>query len=235
MFTGIVEIIGTVANVNTLDTSESGGKGWTITIKDASEILDDCHLGDSIAINGTCLTVTEFDKDTFKVGVSPETLKKTNLGELQVGAKVNLERAMGSGIRFGGHFVQGHVDDTVSIISIVPEGNSLWFKLQVDNNELMKYIIPKGYIALDGTSLTVCEVNYTEKWFTFMMVAYTQGHVIMPSKNPGDRVNIEVDMLGKYVERIVSAKFEENSLTTSPQLESMIERIVQSKLNEMKQ
>lgn len=198
MFTGIVEYMGTVVAVSENDTTESGGNGWTVTVGDATCILDDCHIGDSISINGTCLTVTEFTKDTFKVGMAPETLRKTNLGDLKVGSKVNLERAMSANKRFGGHMVQGHVDDTATILSITPEGNSLWYKLQLPNNALLPYIIPKGFIALDGTSLTVCDVNDAERWFTIMMIAHTQDCVVMAKKQEGDRVNIEVDMVGKY-------------------------------------
>lgn len=147
---------------------------------------------------GTCLTVTEFDKETFKVGVAPESLRRTNLGELKVGSKVNLERAMDAQKRFGGHIVQGHVDCTVTITSITPEGNSLWFKFHVPDRQLMRYIIPKGFIALDGTSLTVCDVDDDAQTFTIMMIAHTQQHVIMPLKKVGDHVNLEVDMMAKY-------------------------------------
>ncbi|ORX69566.1 alpha subunit of riboflavin synthase, partial [Linderina pennispora] len=201
MFTGIVECMGKVVEFAPLDTSESGGNGSSLTISGAEQVLSDCHLGDSIAINGTCLTVTEFTKDTFKVGCAPETLSRTNLGQLQPGSLVNLERALAAGHRFGGHFVQGHVDTTAEIISATPDGNSIWFKFRVGDKKLMPYIIPKGFIAIDGTSLTVCDVNDDEAWFTIMLIAYSQSHVIMPTKKPGDLVNIEVDMLGKYVEK----------------------------------
>ncbi|PVU94633.1 hypothetical protein BB559_002951 [Furculomyces boomerangus] len=137
MFTGIVEIVGTVSELSWNDSSESGGNGVSLTIGDASKILDDCHIGDSIAVNGTCLTVTEFDKDSFKVGIAPETLKKTNLGNLVKGSKVNLERAMSIGFRFGGHFVQGHVDCTAEIVEVKPEGNSIWFTFKMKETEMM--------------------------------------------------------------------------------------------------
>ncbi|CEI99332.1 Putative Riboflavin synthase, alpha subunit [Rhizopus microsporus] len=187
MFTGLVEHMGLVSSIQEFDTSESGGNGWTLTISNAAEILTDCHLGDSIAINGTCLTVTEFDKDSFKVGVAPETLRCTNLGDLSVGSKVNLERAMDSNKRFGGHMVQGHVDTTVEIISIRPEGNSIWFTFQMkeEDKDKMRYIIPKGFICLDGTSLTVCDVDDDQRTFSIMMIAHTQTHVIMPLKKIG--------------------------------------------------
>ncbi|CAG8599252.1 4430_t:CDS:2 [Ambispora leptoticha] len=203
MFTGIVEHVGTIIDLVELDNTASGGGGWSITIGEAEPVLTDCHIGDSIAVNGTCLTITEFEKSSFKVGLSPETLRRTNLGDLKIGNKVNLERAVSAATRFGGHFVQGHVDLTAIIASITPETNSLWFKFTLSDPSYLRYIIPKGYITIDGTSLTVCEVNDKEKWFTVMLVAFTQEHVTIPTKKVGDKVNIEVDMLGKYVERIL--------------------------------
>ncbi|CAG8504368.1 28883_t:CDS:2 [Dentiscutata erythropus] len=203
MFTGIVEHMGEVVEIQQLDHSDTGGDGWSMKIGDAEPVLSDCRLGDSISINGTCLTVTDFGTEWFKVGLSPETLRRTNLGDLVIGNKVNLERALAANVRFGGHFVQGHVDTTGEIISMTPEGNSLWIKISPSDPKYLRYIIPKGYICLDGTSLTVCEVNDAENWFNIMLVAYTQSHVTMPLKKVCDKVNIEVDMLGKYVEKIV--------------------------------
>ncbi|CAG8435137.1 2350_t:CDS:2 [Diversispora eburnea] len=203
MFTGIVEHMGIVIEIQQLDNSVTGGGGWSMKVAEAEPILVDCRLGDSISVNGTCLTVTDFDKTWFKVGLAPETLRRTNLGDLKIGMKVNLERALAANVRFGGHFVQGHIDTTAIIKSMTPEKNSLWIKLSLSDPSYLRYIIPKGYICLDGTSLTICEVNDKEKWFTVMLVAYTQSHVIMPTKKVDDKVNIEVDMLGKYVEKIV--------------------------------
>ncbi|KAJ2709171.1 Riboflavin synthase alpha chain, partial [Coemansia spiralis] len=205
MFTGIIECMGRVVEFSRLDNSAAGGNGASLTIGEAGAVLGDCHLGDSIAINGTCLTVTEFSADSFKVGLAPETLSRTNLGALQSGDRVNLERALAAGHRFGGHFVQGHVDATAEIVDIAPDANSIRYKLRVADPTLMPYIIPKGFIAIDGTSLTVCDVSDDECWFTIMMIAYTQDHVVMPSKAVGDRVNIEVDMLGKYVEKVTAS------------------------------
>ncbi|KAI7851902.1 alpha subunit of riboflavin synthase [Circinella umbellata] len=221
MFTGLVEIIGTVVAVVEHDSTESGGNGWTITIGDAAAILDDCHIGDSIAINGTCLTVTEFDRDTFKVGVAPESLRRTNLGDLKVGSKVNLERAMDSKKRFGGHMVQGHVDAVVSVVSITPEENSLWFKFHTEDKDLMRYIIPKGFIALDGTSLTVCDVDDSAQTFTIMMIAHTQQHVVMPLRKIGDKVNVEVDMLAKY-----ALKSLQGAIMESDGLQALVKRAI---------
>ncbi|KAF9110968.1 Riboflavin synthase alpha chain [Mortierella sp. AM989] len=207
MFTGIVEILGKVIDIAPLDFSESGGKGFSITIGEASEILGDCHLGDSIAVNGTCLTVTEFEASSFKVGVAPETLRKTNLGSLKVGDAVNLERAMNAHTRFGGHMVQGHVDTTVSILSREDDGNAITFvfKVSEEYKELMNYIVPKGFICLDGTSLTVIDVDDVQRTFSIMMIAYTQTRVVMPRKALGDQVNVEVDMMGKYASKGVEA------------------------------
>lgn len=174
----------------------------------ARTILEDIRLGDSISINGTCLTVTEFDTDLFEfsVGLSPETLRKTSLGELESGSLVNLERALSPSTRMGGHFVQGHVDGTGEILDMKPEGDSLWVKVKV-GRDLLKYIVPKGFIAVDGTSLTVVDVFDEEACFNFMLVAYTQQKIVIPLKKVGQKVNLEVDILGKYVERLLSSGF----------------------------
>ncbi|KAL1921351.1 uncharacterized protein VTP21DRAFT_11067 [Calcarisporiella thermophila] len=208
MFTGIIEHMGTVVSITEIDASESGGGGWSMIIGDAASILGDCHIGDSIAVNGCCLTVTEFNEDSFKVGIAPESLRRTNLGDLKVNDKVNLERALSGGTRFGGHFVQGHVDCTATIVSIKPEGNSKWFELELPDQSLLPYLIPKGFIALDGTSLTVCDVDDNKRRFTIMMIAHTQKHVVMAEKQPGDRVNVEMDMVGKYAVKQVEAAIE---------------------------
>ena len=160
-------------------------------------------------MSGVCLTATElnFDDNTFKVGLAPETLRKTNLGTYDGKNKqqVNLERASEIGGRNSGHFVQGHVDNIGTIIDRWVDENSLFFKVEFPY-EFMKYVVPKGFIAIDGTSLTVCDVKSDggpdgENWFTFMLVEYTQKKIIIPSKKVGDTVNIEVDVLGKYSER----------------------------------
>jgi riboflavin synthase len=192
---------------------------------------------------GTCLTVTEFDKDSFKVGVAPESLRRTNLGkdnlvpnnnignlyiykgDLKEGSPVNLERAMDAQKRFGGHMVQGHVDNTVKIISIKPEGNSIWFTFQLneEDRDMMRYVIQKGFICLDGTSLTVCDVDDNERTFSIMMIAHTQNHVIMPTKKIGDRVNVEVDMLAKY-----ALKSLENAIMTNQGIEELVKRVLKA-------
>ncbi|KAI8060306.1 alpha subunit of riboflavin synthase [Gongronella butleri] len=224
MFTGLVECMGTVRAVSELDASETGGNGWSITIGDAASILGDCHLGDSISVNGTCLTVTEFDADSFKVGVAPESLRRTNLGQLKVGSQVNLERAMDAQKRFGGHMVQGHVDMTVRIVKIEPEGNSLWFTFEVPekDKDILRFIIPKGFIALDGTSLTVCDVDDDARTFSIMMIAHTQNHVIMPQKKIDDLVNVEADMLAKY-----ALKSLQGALKDKQGLDTLLQRATQ--------
>ncbi|KAL9241013.1 hypothetical protein vseg_015173 [Gypsophila vaccaria] len=202
LFTGIVEEMGRVKQVGS---SQNGGFDLKIGAK---TVLEDVKLGDSIAVNGTCLTVTEFDvgSSEFTVGLAPETLRKTSLVELEPGSAVNLERALLPSTRMGGHFVQGHVDGTGEIISLNTEGDSLWVKVNT-SPEILKYIVPKGFITVDGTSLTVVNVFDDESCFTFMLVAYTQQNVVIPLKKVGQKVNLEVDILGKYVERLLSSGF----------------------------
>ncbi|PVU90316.1 hypothetical protein BB561_004930 [Smittium simulii] len=233
MFTGIVEIVGVVSKLDIKDSSKSGGNGVSLTIKNAAKILEDCHIGDSIAVNGTCLTVTEFDEDSFKVGIAPETLKKTCLDQLLEGSKVNLERAMAIGFRFGGHFVQGHVDSTAKIISVKPDENSLWFEFNVLDESLMQYIVPKGFICIDGTSLTVCDVDYQKNTFNIMLIAHTQENTIMTSKAAEDLVNIEVDMLGKYVGSVVQGALSSDSSTISSTIKQLIDIAIDKKLESL--
>ncbi|KAI4333966.1 hypothetical protein L6164_018711 [Bauhinia variegata] len=202
LFTGIVEEMGTIKQ---LGVSKDGGFDMKITAK---TVLEGVKLGDSIAVNGTCLTVTEFDTEVsdFTVGLAPETLRKTSLVELEAGSLVNLERAVTPTSRMGGHFVQGHVDGTGEIVSKIAEGDSLWMKVKAAK-ELLKYVVPKGFIAVDGTSLTVVDVFDEEGCFNFMLVEYTQQNVVIPSKKVGQKVNLEADILGKYVERLLSSGF----------------------------
>ncbi|KAI5817050.1 riboflavin synthase subunit alpha [Pyronema omphalodes] len=229
MFTGIVETIGTVTSLVALDETATGGGGTSLTISNAACILDDCHLGDSIAVNGTCLTVTEFDKDSFKVGVAPETLRRTNLGDLKVGMGVNLERAVAGHVRFGGHFVQGHVDTIAEIVSKTPDGNALTCRFHPRDPEVLTYIVEKGYITLDGASLTITAVNDQEQWFEVMLVAYTQEKIVIPRKAIGDSVNVEVDMAGKYIEKQVKAHMEKG-LGAGGLLEKMVQEAVEKAL-----
>lgn len=196
MFTGLVEEIGTVAAVR--DT----GSSFDLTVS-ARSVLGGAKLGDSIAVNGVCLTVTAFDDRSFTVGLAPETLKRTNLGDLAEGDPVNLERSLLPETRLGGHFVQGHVDATGVIKSFRPDRDALWLAVETDP-ALMRYIVTKGYIAIDGASLTVVDTG--RDWFNVTLIDYTQRKVILPRKKPGDRVNLEVDILAKYVERLVETR-----------------------------
>lgn len=180
---------------------------------------------------GTCLTLTELDHFSFKVGVSPETLRRTNLGDLTTDCGVNLERAVAATTRMGGHFVQGHVDTVASIIAITPDGNATTFRLQPRDKGVLRYIVEKGYVALDGASLTITQV--TEDWLEVMLIAYTQTHVVMGGKKVGESVNVEVDMVGKYVEKNVDAYFNGKGGGDFPVLEKMVGRIVDERLNKL--
>ncbi|EGO51476.1 riboflavin synthase alpha chain [Neurospora tetrasperma FGSC 2508] len=210
MFTGIVEEIGEVTTYTPNDPLSKNGTTLTITLlpssssSSSSGLLSDCHLGDSIAVNGVCLTVTSFTltpSASFTVGIAPETLRLTNLGSLRSGSRVNLERAVRADTRMGGHFVQGHVDTVAEIIKITPDGEALTFRFRPKNKEVLRYVVYKGFIALDGTSLTVTAVNDEEEWWEVMLIAYTQERVVVAGKKVGETVNVEVDMTAKYVEK----------------------------------
>ena len=209
MFTGIVEEMGTVVSLEERDDMTlwdgTTGSGTELAVH-ADVMMDGAYLGCSICVSGVCLTATELnhDENIFKVGLAPETLRRSSLGSLKAGDAVNLERASEIGGRNSGHFVQGHVDGTGEIIDRWQDENSLFVKVKV-GPDLLKYIVPKGFIAVDGTSLTVCDVDTTENWFTFMLVEYTQKKIIIPGKKVGELVNLEVDVLGKYSENAMAA------------------------------
>ena len=190
MFTGIVEEIGQLQAID----------GFELTIA-ARKTLEDMTLGGSIAVNGVCLTATSVNNDTFAVEVTPETLRRTNLGELAVGVGVNLERPLAVSDRLGGHIVQGHVDGTGEVVRITPEGNSHIVRLQAPP-ALMRYIAPKGFIAIDGISLTVVDIQGDT--FTVSVIPTTYRETILGERREGDIVNLEVDILAKYVERLVT-------------------------------
>lgn len=196
MFTGIVEEVGSVAGL----TQEKGGYGLRVH---AEKVVEDARLGDSIAVNGACLTVTQFDSSGFVVGLSPETLRRTNLGDLKPGDPVNLERALRPTDRLGGHFVQGHVDGVGTITQKRREGDSLVMRFQTPP-EVSRYIVEKGFIAVDGISLTVTGCG--DGWFTVALIAFTQQVVTLPNKKVGDAVNLEVDIIGKYVDSLLSRR-----------------------------
>jgi len=198
MFTGIIEEKGRVLKV------VSGHESGAIEIK-ASKVLEGTQIGDSIAVNGVCLTVTSMKPDSFTADVMPETLRRTNLGMQTIGSPVNLERAMAAGGRFGGHIVSGHIDGTGEIESFVREDNAVWVTINTPS-KLLKYIIEKGSIAIDGISLTVAYVD--DKCFKVSLIPHTGANTTLLEKKPGDVVNLENDVVGKYVEKLMNFKEE---------------------------
>ncbi len=192
MFTGIVEEVGTVKTVQ---------KGSSSFIKiQADKIFEDIHLGDSIAVNGVCLTVTDFDGKVFTADVMNETLSRSSLGALKNGSHVNLERAMAANGRFGGHIVSGHIDGTGTVTEIKNDGIAVWYTISA-SPEIMRYIVEKGSIAIDGISLTVAKV--TENTFSVSIIPHTAQQTILSEKKTGDVVNLENDIVGKYVEKLI--------------------------------
>jgi riboflavin synthase len=169
----------------------------------APDIREGLGLGDSVCVDGACLTITQLDPQGFTVGLAPETLRRTGLGEIKAGARVNLERAVPVGGRLGGHIVQGHVDGVVRILAVRPEGDSIVVSLEAPES-IGRYIVEKGFVALDGISLTV--TSRAGQQFSVALVPYTQTHVGLSGKSVGDTVNVEVDILAKYVESILAAK-----------------------------
>lgn len=198
MFTGIIEEIGVIEDLR------QSGETMVIKLK-ANKVTEDVQLGDSIAVNGVCLTVTSFTDSHFTVDVMPETIRATSLRGLGRGDRVNLERAMSAGGRFGGHFVSGHVDGVGTIKSKTPEQNAVYYKISV-SPELGHYMIEKGSVAVDGTSLTVFAAD--EESFTISIIPHTLEETIIGSKEVGDTVNIECDMVGKYIEQFLMKRFD---------------------------
>ena len=196
MFTGIVEEVGHVASVRTKP------QAMELTISCAL-ILEDIKRGDSIAINGVCLTVSTFDSSTFTVDVIPETVKSSTMISLKAGGRVNLERAMPANGRFGGHFVSGHIDGVGTIRSVKKEANAVTKTIEL-NPQLMKYMMLKGSIAVDGTSLTIFALGHNT--VTISLIPTTQEDSLLGEKGIGDKVNIECDLLAKYTERVQTAE-----------------------------
>ena len=271
--------ISSIDNSQTTSTDgSSGGLTFTISVpppapsdsssEAAEPFLHSAQLGDSICINGTCLTITTLPSpSTFTVGVVPETLRRTNLGQLDTNSRVNLERSVTASTRMGGHFVQGHVDCTATIASVTPDGDGLLFRFQLPQQQqqngagaganaagygygyLTRYIVEKGYVCVDGASLTVTAVNDREGWFEIMFIKYTSEKVVTASKKAGDKVNVEIDIVGKYVERSVEgylsgllapeedAEAQKGGTQTAkaapPILEKMIERIVDRRVAQL--
>lgn len=186
-----------------MEGAHTEGVTLAITLPQNSTLLSDAQLGDSIAVNGVCLTATTLTPTapSFTVGVAPETLRVTNLGTLTPGSRVNLERAVRADTRMGGHFVQGHVDMVARIADVRADGSALTVRFQPEDRAWLRYIVHKGFIALDGTSLTITEVNDDEGWFEIMLISYTQEKVVLAQKGVGETVNVEVDMMAKYAEK----------------------------------
>lgn len=192
MFTGIIEETGTIL---------SAGNG-KIRIA-AQKVLGGTKTGDSIAVNGVCLTVTEMTSCGFTADVMPETLSRSNLGSLKKGDSVNLERAMAADGRFGGHFVSGHIDGTGTILKMQNDGNAVWVYISAPR-PILNLIIEKGSVAIDGISLTVAKID--EKEFAVSVIPHTGEETTLLNKKPGDIVNLENDVVGKYVQKLMSLR-----------------------------
>lgn len=193
MFTGIVEELGTVLGI-------AQGNHSAVLKIGAQKVLQNTKIGDSIAVNGTCLTVTQIGEDFFSADVMHETLNRSSLARLTRGAPVNLERAMAADGRFGGHFVAGHIDGMGEICRIRRDDTAIWFTIRV-KPELMPYIVEKGSIAIDGISLTVAAVTQTD--FSVSAIPHTVSQTVLKIRREGDSVNVEVDIIGKYVEKLM--------------------------------
>ncbi len=205
MFTGLIEEQGRVL------TPPRNGK---LSLA-ADKVTEGLALGDSIAVNGVCLTVSSFSGQNFTADVMPETLHRSNLGELRTGSLVNLERALPATGRFGGHFVSGHIDGVGTLLSVRPDGNALRFSIRA-TSELLGGIVTKGSVAVDGISLTVVEV--TESLFSVSVIPHTAAVTTLSARRPGDHINLETDMIGKYVLRALSLSQSQNNNSVNESL-----------------
>ena len=216
MFTGIIEDIGDIKSI------KHEGDSAVLVIH-SSKIMDDVKLGDSIAVNGVCLTARSISGNEFTADVMAETIRRSSLGALKPGSKVNLERAMQLGGRFGGHIVSGHIDGTGTIVSMKREANAVWVEISADS-KILKLIIEKGSIAIDGISLTVAYVD--DKVFKVSVIPHTASETTLLMKKVGDIVNLENDTIGKYVEKLLQPFNEQSSRENdkkSVSLETLIE------------
>ena len=193
MFTGIVEELGTIRAIQR-------GKSSAVLSIAAHEVLSDLKIGDSVAVNGVCLTATSKDSGGFMADVMHETLNRSSLGVLSVGGRVNLERAMPADGRFGGHIVSGHIDGTGVITAIRPDDNAVWYTVSAAP-ELLRYIVEKGSVTIDGISLTVAAVETGS--FSVSLIPHTAACTTLGEKRTGDTVNLETDIIGKYVEKLL--------------------------------
>lgn len=203
MFTGIIEEIGTVQAV------QKNAASLALTVR-ARKILSDMREGDSIAVNGVCLTVTSFSAESFAVDVMHETLLYTALGRLHSGSPVNLERAMPANGRFGGHIVAGHIDGTGTILEVRKDGNAVWYTIRA-GEDILRYIVKKGSVAVDGTSLTVAETAANR--FQVSIIPHTAACTTLGLRHVGDTVNLETDCIGKYIEKLLDTPAPQNGIT----------------------
>ena len=216
MFTGIIEELGKIKSIYHF------GNYAKITIS-CKKVLEGSKLGDSIAVNGICLTATEITDSSFSADVMHETLNRTAFADFKMGTNVNLERAMAANGRFGGHIVSGHIDGTGKVESLKNDGNAVWFKIAIPN-EMRKYVIEKGSIAIDGISLTVADVSPSTNnpWFQVSIIPHTLQETALAYKKPGDKVNLENDVIGKYIENLM--RFGNSDLTAEENTESSNEK-----------
>lgn len=209
MFTGIIEEIGTITAVR------RGAHSSVLRIK-GGVIFDDLHMGDSVAVNGVCLTVTEFGQAFFMADVMHETLNRSSLGALKKGGYVNLERAMSINGRFGGHIVSGHIDGTGEITKIHKDDNAVWYTISTDQ-KILRYVIEKGSIAIDGISLTVADVG--SQSFSVSVIPHTAANTTLSERKAGDIVNLENDLVGKYIEKFLKPQeMQRTSSQITPEL-----------------
>jgi len=196
MFTGIVEELGQIADI------QRGSQSAVLRIQ-CKKVLEGTQIGDSIAVNGVCLTVTTMDSEGYTADVMAETLNRSSLGALKPGSRVNLERAMAADGRFGGHIVAGHIDGTGTVQSISKDETAVWYTIEADSS-ILRYIVEKGSITIDGISLTVAKA--TDKDFSVSIIPHTQANTVLSDRRIGDIVNLETDIIGKYVEKLLQPK-----------------------------
>ncbi|MBQ7707289.1 MAG: riboflavin synthase [Lachnospiraceae bacterium] len=209
MFTGIVEETGEVKSI------VHGSKSAVLTIK-GSVVTKDSKVGDSIAVNGVCLTATSIMGDVFTADVMAETMRRSSLGELKQGSKVNLERAMLCNGRFGGHIVSGHIDGTGTVRNMEKEDNAVWVTIAA-TSDILKYIVEKGSIAIDGISLTVAYVD--DEVFKVSIIPHTANETTLLTKNKGDKVNLENDIVGKYVEKLMNYNKQDTNIKSKSDID----------------
>jgi riboflavin synthase len=203
VFTGIIEEIGKIQTIC------KGPESSFLSVQ-AKKIMEDVRLGDSIAVNGVCLTVTAFSQGGFTADVMNETYNRSSLGSLSTGSPVNLERAMPANGRFGGHIVSGHIDGTGTVSAIQKDDNAVWYTIKT-TPDILRYIIEKGSVAIDGISLTVAKVKRDS--FSVSVIPHTASMTILPDRRIGDMVNLENDCIGKYVERLMGIQQPEHNIT----------------------